>query len=98
MPNYKLVKRPTNIVLVMEKIIESSKFSLVPRERLELSRCCHQQILSLPRLPVPPPRQWRLHDIVANYFIESIKKILRVGQSRNSYVIPEELPTVSKSK
>ncbi len=30
---------------------------VVPRERLELSRCRQQRILSPPRLPVPPPRQ-----------------------------------------
>jgi hypothetical protein len=27
---------------------------LVPLAGLEPARCCHQQILSLPRLPIPP--------------------------------------------
>ena len=29
---------------------------MVPKERLELSRCCHHWILSPARLPVPPLR------------------------------------------
>ena len=32
---------------------------MVPEERLELSRCCQRQILSLLRLPIPPLRQLR---------------------------------------
>ena len=32
---------------------------MVPRERLELSLCRQKRILNPPRLPIPPPRQWR---------------------------------------
>jgi hypothetical protein len=34
---------------------------LVPLAGIEPARCCHHQILSLARLPVPPQGQWRDH-------------------------------------
>ncbi len=46
-------------------------FKMVPGERLELSRGYPHQILSLARLPVPPPRQVGSASLIEMLFLAS---------------------------
>ena len=41
--------------MLIKKLLERGVF-LMPAMGLEPIRCCHQQILSLPRLPIPTHR------------------------------------------
>ena len=44
--------------ITIKKIPENQEsFKLLPAVGLEPTRCCHQQILSLPRLPIPTCRR-----------------------------------------
>lgn len=42
---------------------------LVPEERVELSRCCHHQILSLARIPISPLRH-EPHDYIKRNLVK----------------------------
>ena len=55
--------------------------NVVAEGGLEPPRCCHQQILSLPRLPIPPlGRVFRICDSTLLFYMSANAKNIRASQ------------------
>ena len=63
------IKKPRNRGFKAEQVESINCLRMVPGAGIEPARCFHRQILSLLRLPIPPPRQ-RL-CIIADLPLES---------------------------